>query len=139
MNTKKIFISYSMDDRPFVYSALKRLQALEPLHSAEIDDPADWGAKSEDVRKTIGDQMRKADSVLLVWSDQAAESPWVQYEVGMAQALGLPIRVLMAGISVNPCLGAWLRRISYKSDKSDRATGSLSSGQFLLLLRCAGR
>lgn len=97
MNNKKIFISYSMDDRPFVYSVLKRLQASESLNSADIDDPADWGAKSEDVRKTIGERMREADAVLLVWSDQAAESPWVQYEVGMAQALGVPIRVLMAG------------------------------------------
>lgn len=97
MNPKKIFISYSMDDRPFVYSALKRLQTSKHLQAAEIDDPAEWGAKSENVRKTIGERMRNADAVLLVWSDQAAKSPWVHYELGMAQALGVPIRVLIAG------------------------------------------
>ncbi|MBV9158530.1 MAG: toll/interleukin-1 receptor domain-containing protein [Acidobacteriaceae bacterium] len=107
MNSRKIFLSYSMDDRPFVYSALKRLPASEGLHTVEIDDPADWGAKTEDVRKTIGDKIRRADMVWLVWSDQAAKSPWVQYEVGMAQALGVPIRVLLASGS-QPTLPAGL-------------------------------
>lgn len=96
MSTRKLFISYSMDDRPFVYSALKRLQSSEQMHADEIDDHANWGLTSEDVRKTIGEKMRAADGVLLVWSAQAAKSPWVQYELGMAQALNKPIQVLMA-------------------------------------------
>jgi len=78
-----------------VRSALKWLQE-SGFRSAEIDDPTDW-SDGEDVRSVIADKIRNADTVVLVWSDRAASSPWVQYEIGMAQALGIPIRVLVAG------------------------------------------
>lgn len=96
MNSKRVFISHSMDDRPLVKSALKWLRESE-LGTAEIDNPMELNASGEDMRSLIRDKIRQADTVLLLWSDQAAESAWVQYEVGMAQALGVPILVLMAG------------------------------------------
>jgi hypothetical protein len=67
------------------------------LSPAEVDDPVDWGAMAEDVRTVIRDRIARSDTFLLVWSQSAAESAWVQYEVGMAQALGKPILVVLIG------------------------------------------
>jgi len=94
MSEKRVFISHSTEDQPLVESALKWLQESE-FHSAQIDDPSNWSADG-DVRSAIGDKIRQADAVMLLWSDRAAKSAWVQYEVGMAQALGVPIRVMLA-------------------------------------------
>src|SRR5437588_12977570 len=96
INSRRVFISHTMDDRPILYSAMEWLQHSD-LRLAEVDDPAKWGARAEDPRKTISEKIRQADTVVLVWSDKAADSAWVQYDIGMAQALGVPIRVLLAG------------------------------------------
>jgi hypothetical protein len=88
MSEKRVFISHSNEDQPLVESVLKWLQESE-FHSAQIDDPSNWSADAgDDVRSAIGDKIRQADAVMLLWSDRAAKSAWVQYEVGMAQALG---------------------------------------------------
>jgi hypothetical protein len=96
MSEQRVFISHSTDDRPLVESALKWLQESE-FRSAQIDDPSNWSpVAGDDVRSAITDKIRQADTVMLLWSDRAAKSAWVQYEVGMAQALGVPIRVMLA-------------------------------------------
>jgi TIR domain len=98
MSSQRVFLSYSTDDRPLVGPALKWVRDSE-LGAAHVDDPGNWGAVAKDMRTVIMDQIRKADTVVLVWSDRAAKSAWVHYEVGMAQALGVPIRVLVAADS----------------------------------------
>ena len=101
MSEQRVFMSYSTDDRPLVQSALNWLRESE-LRGAQVDDPANWGAVGDDVRGVITDTIRRADAVVLVWSDRAAKSAWVQYELGMAQALGVPIRIWLAdGSSAN--------------------------------------
>jgi hypothetical protein len=98
MTEQKVFISYTKGDLPLVQSALRWLRGSD-LRSAEIDDPFNWSIRGEDVRSIIRDKIQQADTVVLVWSESAAKSAWVWYEVGMAQALGVPIRVLSAGDS----------------------------------------
>lgn len=98
MNKHTVFISYSHEDQPLVQSALRWLKNSE-FRSAQVDDPRDWVSSGDDVRSLITERIRRADTVLLLWSDRAAKSPWVQYEVGMAQAFDVPIRVLLAGES----------------------------------------
>jgi len=95
MNARRIFIAHSMDDEPFVDSVRRWLQHSE-WRAAEVDDPASWTAEGEDARRMIKERIRKADSVIVLWSDRAARSPWVNYEIGMADALEVPIRVCVA-------------------------------------------
>lgn len=90
----KVFLSYSMKDRQLVYSALRRFS--EGFQTADFEDPADWAQTVADARKAIGDKIRAADTFLLIWSSDAAKSPWVQYELGMAHALDVPIEILVA-------------------------------------------
>jgi len=96
MSEQRVFISYSRGDRPLAESAIERLRASD-LRSARIDDPPYSVSAGEDARSIITDKIRQADTFVLLWSDQAAKSPWVQYEVGIAEALGLPIRVFLVG------------------------------------------
>ena len=94
--SRKVFISYSAKDRELVDSVMKWLRASN-LSPAEVDDPVNWGATAEDVRTVIRKRIARSDTLLLVWSKRASESAWVQYEIGMAQALEKPIVVLLAG------------------------------------------
>jgi TIR domain len=98
MSEFKVFISYSREDQPFVQAAVKWLKNSQ-FRSAHIEDPATWGPLGDDVRAVITDKIRQTDTVLLLWSDHAAKSAWVQYEVGIAQAFDVPIRILRAGDS----------------------------------------
>ncbi len=61
-----------------------------------IDDPATLPGIERNPRRIIGEALSQADSVGVVWSNQAAKSSWVHYEIGMAEALGLPIKVVIA-------------------------------------------
>lgn len=94
--TQRVFLSHSMTEQPLVRSAMLWLQS-SPLRSAEVEDPATWNVSSLEPRKVIREKIGQADAVLLIWSDAAPESAWVNYEIGMAQALDVPIFVLLAG------------------------------------------
>jgi hypothetical protein len=96
MDERRVFLSYAHADWPLVSSAIRSLRNSD-LRSAKIDDPAEWSASADDPRSVLSERIRQADTFILVWSDRAASSPWVQYELGIADALGLPIRVFRAG------------------------------------------
>jgi hypothetical protein len=61
-----------------------------------IDDPASLPGIERNPRRIIEEALSQADSVVVVWSNQAAKSSWVHHELGMAEALGLPIKVVIA-------------------------------------------
>ena len=93
MNEQRIFLSYSQEDQSLVESVRRELQKKSEFR---FDDPANWAVADYDLRPKIRDLIRKSDEVVVVCSDRAAQSPWVNYEVGMAPALGVPIRVFLA-------------------------------------------
>ncbi len=45
-------------------------------------------------RLAIRDQIKSADMVVIITSESSVESQWVNYEAGMADALGKPIVVV---------------------------------------------
>ena len=47
------------------------------------------------VRGALRDAISSADTVVLFWTDAAAKSQWVNYEAGMAEALGKQVVVVM--------------------------------------------
>jgi hypothetical protein len=98
MTEQRVFMAYSQGDRRLLQSALKWLRESE-LRSAEIDDPANWSPRRKNVRSLIREKIGRANAVVVIWSDRAAKSAWVNYEIGMADALGVPIRVLSGGAS----------------------------------------
>jgi large subunit ribosomal protein L18 len=92
----RIFVSYSVSDQPDASEVLEKW--LEQRNEAfEIQDPSVWASAHHDVRNVIRERIQASDSFVVVWTERAAESPWVLYEMGMAHALGVPITVLLAG------------------------------------------
>jgi len=94
---QKVFISYAWQDRDRLEGVLKKLREA---HGEELDltqdiaDPISLIESGQDLRAEIRQQIQSASYVVLFWTKQAAVSDWVQYEVGMADALEKPVVVI---------------------------------------------
>jgi hypothetical protein len=66
----------------------------------QIFDPHKSVKAGDDARAIIRDQMMSASKVVVIVSPDTANSHWVNYEVGMASALGKAIVVM--GSKENP-------------------------------------
>jgi hypothetical protein len=91
MSKRSVFISYSRRDAGLankVAGALERLgyDALDPGRNLQPGD--DW-------RKAIQAAIKRSDAVILVASPHTLDSSWSLYEVGMAEALGKTVMVLL--------------------------------------------
>jgi hypothetical protein len=95
--SNKIFISHRSGDEDWVSKAVDKWLRMSDFAGAKIEDESTWGAGAEDARTAIQKRISAADTVLVVWSEAAATSSWVYYEIGIAQALGKRIVVLLAG------------------------------------------
>jgi nucleoside 2-deoxyribosyltransferase len=94
--TKKIFLSYSMKDENKIASIVKTLRQHESVSGKDLTvvNPLGPSIHSEDVRKRIKRSIEEADAVVVVWTPTSATSSWVNYEAGMADALGKQIIVV---------------------------------------------
>ncbi len=82
----KVLLSYSIQDRHRIEPAIAQLPGLRMTDSLESElRPGD------DVRAIIRDRVQSANQVVVFWSEAAATSQYVQYELGMADALDKPI------------------------------------------------
>lgn len=92
--SETIFLSYARQDRRLV-GAVQRALRREGIVGG--DDVVIVGPHQQlkpgisNVRKTIKDQISSASKVVIIASDHSANSVWVNYEAGMAAALGKPI------------------------------------------------
>ncbi len=90
---EKIFVSYAHEDRDLVEAveqALRKHGILTEKNVIIMDPQRDIPA-GENIRKMIKDQISAASKVVIIDSKNSAESQWVNYEAGMAAALGKPI------------------------------------------------
>ncbi|MGH9927971.1 MAG: toll/interleukin-1 receptor domain-containing protein [Pyrinomonadaceae bacterium] len=93
--TEKIFLSYAHEDRDLVKGVLGTLRKHRIVtgNDVVILDPHDF-VPGTDVRTMIRDQINSASKVVIIATDHSANSEWVNYEAGMATALGKPIVVM---------------------------------------------
>jgi hypothetical protein len=94
-----VFISYARADAHRLDAILNGLIAKglvkeEDRILKEEDLPAKHGALRDHVRKRI----QSASKLIVIWGTASANSQWVNYEIGLADALGKPI---IAVISTN--------------------------------------
>jgi hypothetical protein len=94
---KRVFLSYAWSDHQLAQNAIQQLyeKGLLERDVASIDYP-ETQATTQHIRNQIKERIRTSDIVVLIWSRHAAESPWVQYELGIAQALERPILIAWA-------------------------------------------
>lgn len=91
--TEKIFLSYSHKDRGLVRAVQRTLRehGIVVGNDVVIMDPHQNLKAGLNVRKLIKDQISSASKVVIIGSENSADSVWVNYEAGMAAALGKPI------------------------------------------------
>lgn len=94
----KIFLSYAPQDRA-IANRIRRLlkdYGVTATDEVEFIDPQAEIEPGENWRAAIKRQMGDASKVVIITSTDGAQSPWLNYEAGMASALGKPI-VLVGG------------------------------------------
>jgi nucleoside 2-deoxyribosyltransferase len=109
---ERIFLSYVLQDRDLVDAveqALREHKIVTAKDVVIVDQERDaperenvtasrktriGSVRAADIRAKIKDQISSASKVVIIASNAAALSPWVNYEAGMAAALGKPIVVI---------------------------------------------
>ena len=96
-----VFVAYAGVDRPRIDDVWSKLLARGLVHGTPwiADHVMVPGESFADVIKCA---IQDASSVVVLWSDNAARSSYVNYELGMAQALGTPILIVDLGSHLPP-------------------------------------
>lgn len=96
---EKIFVSYSHGDRKYLEGLEQLLKAHGVIEGDEVSiiDPFSQSfSAGEDIRETIKKQIQSASKVVIIYTSNTESSQWVNYEVGMADALNKPVIVVGA-------------------------------------------
>lgn len=92
--TRNIFLSYAIQDQGKLGDVMNKLLEPELCGGNELLVVNHDTEEFEDARTEIKQSMADADAVVIVWTPASARSSWVNYEVGMADALEKPIIVV---------------------------------------------
>ena len=89
---KNIFISYAQVDRDYADAFVEslKLAGSSVWHDKEIRAGDDWDSE-------IQNALRSASVVVLVVSQAALSSQWVNYEIGSAMSAGIPVIPVLVG------------------------------------------
>lgn len=94
-----IFVSHAAADREVVSGVIEDLRERGLLAQDDTVIDLETGLQSgADWKGTLRAAIEAADKVLLVWSDTAARSAFVNYEAGLAGALDKPLLVAVRGM-----------------------------------------
>ena len=85
--TTKVFISYTNKDKGLAETAKKSLTEGGYLPEDSVFFDAHDIDPGDDIRAVLKKEVTEAAKVVLVMSPEATESGWVNYEVGLADAL----------------------------------------------------
>lgn len=89
----KVFLSHGFRDAELAAKIARELRK----HGVEPVDVFELAPQAEDVRQAIKSAIRRADGfVLILGMPEYATSGWTSYELGMAEALGMPILLLLS-------------------------------------------
>jgi hypothetical protein len=106
---EKIFVSYAHQDRDLVGSLEQTLRQHRVVTGQDviIVDPQKKVQAGENIRERIKNEISSASKVVIIVSESSAASQWINYEAGMATALGKPIVIIgKKGIGKSALVGA---------------------------------
>jgi hypothetical protein len=89
---KRIFLSFSFVDKGLLNDLLQFFQMKGgPVQATPAYMKTDFGdAGAERIKQAIREQMQGCVGVLLLVGDEAHNSRWIQYELGVANELQIP-------------------------------------------------
>jgi hypothetical protein len=114
--TSKVFVSYALKDRKLAEAAKKELEKRGHVSDDTVFVDVQDVPVGEDIRQFLKSKIEASDALVVVLTDAAASSQWINYEVGLADALGKRIIV-----------------VTGKEPKDQRLLANLSSYQTLKL------
>lgn len=136
---QKIFVSYSERDTPLVDLALLHLQNRGLLPASAIERVGHQASLSAgDLRGATKQAIESSDVVVVLWTKAAAESKWVNYEIGMADALGkrlVAVAIGDAGVDFPPGIGQSAVVMMPKPRTGSYVLNQSSAGTFFFVLR----
>jgi hypothetical protein len=93
--TQKIFLSYAAADKDFVEALKPKLgEFLKAPGTLDVFDSQSDIAPGQDIRKALKAHMDAAGTVVIVASPAGDASQWVNYEAGLADALGKKVVIV---------------------------------------------
>lgn len=97
--TEKIFLSYAQQDREIAerIEGYLREHGIVTTPEAEFFDPQKGIQAGDNIREILKSEITASSRVVIITSPNSAQSQWVNYEAGMASALGKPIVVVGVG------------------------------------------
>jgi hypothetical protein len=91
-----VFISYADRDKSRVRKVIGELKLRGVLSERDkVIDAKGLLVPGSNARDQVQKAIEDASKVIVIWSGAGAESAWVNYEAGMAEALGKPIFVVL--------------------------------------------
>ena len=90
----KVFVSYAYQDKELAENAKHELATTGHLPADTVFFDMGNISAGESIRQQIRSEIESADAVVLVMSEHAEASQWINYEAGLADALGKKILVV---------------------------------------------
>jgi hypothetical protein len=91
-----VFLSYAANDKSRVPKVVGELKLRGVLGERDkVIDSTSLFVSGFSVRDQVQKAIEGASKVIVIWSGHGAKSEWVNYETGMADALGKPIFVVI--------------------------------------------
>lgn len=99
--SEKIFLSYAHQDRNIAERIEGHLREHGIIETSDVEffDPQKDIQAGDNIRETLKNAMTASTTVVIITSPNSAQSQWVNYEAGMASALGKRIVVVGVGSS----------------------------------------
>lgn len=92
----KVFLSFSECDRAFAAATIEKLESLNLIRGEdEVLTDKDVSTEGASWRDALRTTIDAASTVVLLWSKAASQSASVNYEAGMADALGKRMIVVL--------------------------------------------
>lgn len=108
---KSVFISYARDDEAFARK-LRAFLSLEEVEVIGLMDPADIAAGSA-IATVVKEGISKAIALVVLVSEKALQSQWVQFEIGAGYAMGKKIIPVLIGQGADKMIPEWLRDLRF--------------------------
>lgn len=102
--TLKVFLSYSAKDSDVAKLVKAKIKDFLPQGDVEPVDVIDIQtdlAVGQDIRKSIKSAIESAQTVFVISSESTDSSTWVNYEVGLAEALGKELVIVERKLAVD--------------------------------------
>ena len=96
----QVFLSYAQTDQTAIPAVIASLRQRGVLDTSDLEFQDSFSIEAgADVRAWLRRAISSADTVVVYWTDDAAQSMSISYEAGMAEALGK--RLILVRPAVN--------------------------------------